>query len=92
MYDTLEFNQAAFGHGISEENIRCAFMFYRYDGPVEDLENKFIRLGFDRNGNLLEIMYNEIDDHTVNIFHAMPCREIYYSLLPSEGITYAEND
>ena len=30
---------------------------------------------------VLEIMYNEIDGHTVNVFHAMPCRSIYYHLL-----------
>jgi hypothetical protein len=50
-------------------------------GPVEDMENKYLRLGFDRSGNLLEIMYNEIDEHTVNVFHAMKCQSIYYSLL-----------
>jgi hypothetical protein len=33
-----------------------AFFHYRYDSPMEDMENKYIRLGFDRAGNLLEIM------------------------------------
>jgi len=45
------------------------------------MENKFIRLGFDRSGNLLEIMYNENDKFTAKIFHAMICRSIYYHLL-----------
>jgi len=74
-------NAQGVNHRISEEDIRWAFFHYRYDGPVEDMENKYIRIGFDRSGNLLEIMYNEIDNHTVNIFHAMPCRAIYYPLL-----------
>ena len=43
----FEFNRSAFKHGITEEDIRWAFMHYRYDGPVEDMENKFIRIGFD---------------------------------------------
>jgi hypothetical protein len=30
---------------------------------------------------LLEIMYNVIDEQTVNVFHAMKCRSIYLSLL-----------
>jgi hypothetical protein len=38
-------------------------------------------LGFDTNSNLLEIMYNEIDEQTVNVFHAMRCRSIYYPLI-----------
>lgn len=77
----IEFNEAAFRHGISREDIRCAFQNYRYDGPMEDMENKYIRLGFDRAGNLLELMYNEIDDRTAIVFHAMKCRSIFYYLL-----------
>ena len=76
----FEFNQSAFKHGITEEDIRWAFLHYRYDGPVEEMENKYIRIGFDRFGNLLEIMYNEYED-TINVFHAMKCRSIYYPLL-----------
>jgi hypothetical protein len=33
---------------------------------------------------LLEIMYNIIDEHTVNVFHAMKCRNTYLSLLKQE--------
>jgi len=62
------------------------------DGPIEDMENKYLRIGFDRSGNLLEIMYNEIDEHTVNIFHAMKCRGIYYPLLNTERSYNAKND
>ena len=81
MFDTIEFKRSAFKHDVSEEDIRWAFLHPRYDGPVEDIENTFIRLGFDRRGNLLEIMYNEIDEHNANVFHAMRCRRIYYPLL-----------
>ena len=80
-YFNIEFNPSAFKHGIREEDIRRAFLHYKYDGPIEDMENKFIRLGFDRSVNLLEIMYNEKDKYTVNIFHAMKCRRIFYYLL-----------
>ena len=45
------------------------------------MEDKYLRLGFDKAGNLLEIMYNEIDDYSVNVFHAMKCRKIYHILL-----------
>jgi hypothetical protein len=81
MFDNITFNQSAFKHGVSEDDIRWAFLHPRYDGPIENMENKYIRLGFDRQGNLLEIMYNEFDEHSVNVFHAMKCRSIYYSLL-----------
>ena len=91
MFDNIEFSRSAFKHNISEEAIRWAFLHSLYDGPVENMENKFIHLGFDRSGNLLEIMYNEDDEYTVNIFHAMRCRSIYYPLLKQRR-GHVEND
>jgi hypothetical protein len=51
MFEDIEFNWSAFKHNISAEDIRWAFFHYRYDGPLEDMENKYLRLGFDRAGN-----------------------------------------
>jgi len=79
----IEFKASAFSHKISESNIRHAFMNPYYDGPIEDAgtaNNRYIRIGFDKNGNLLEILYNEFEDH-VCIFHAMKCRSIFFNLL-----------
>jgi hypothetical protein len=85
MFDIIYFNPAAFKHRISTEDILWAFLHPRYDGPLEDMENKYISIGYDRSGNLLEIMYNEVDERTANIFHAMRCRSIYYPLLDVGG-------
>jgi hypothetical protein len=75
------FVPSAFKHGVNEADLRWAFLHPRYDGPIDDMENKFIRIGFDPHGNLLEILYNEIDGHTVKVFHAMKCRSIFFHLL-----------
>jgi hypothetical protein len=48
---------------------------------VEGDEDKRLLIGFDYVGNPVEILYNELDDGRVNVFHAMPCRNIYISLL-----------
>jgi hypothetical protein len=77
----VEFNPAAFKHGITEADIRNALSNFLYDDMIDEFENKRLLLGFDINGNLLEIMYNEIDEQTVNVFHAMRCRSIYYPLI-----------
>jgi hypothetical protein len=77
----IRFSSSAFKHGIAEENIRYALNHLLYEGPIEDDESKFLILGFDSANNLLEIMYNCIDDETVNVFHAMKCRRIYLFLL-----------
>jgi hypothetical protein len=79
----LEFKKSAFRHDKSEADIRRAFMSTCYDGPIEDdsgENNRFLRLGFDTSGNLLEIMYNEYGSRAC-IFHAMNCRRIFFSLL-----------
>ena len=77
----IEFNRAAFRHGLTEDDIRWAFFHSCYEGSIEEMEDKYLRLGFDKAGNLLEIIYNEIDENSVNIFHAMKCRKIYHKLI-----------
>jgi hypothetical protein len=77
----IEFNEAAFRHDLSKENIRCALNRPEYEGPLDNDENRYIVIGFDPVGNLLEIFYNEIDEHTINVFHAMKCRSIFFHLL-----------
>jgi uncharacterized DUF497 family protein len=81
MDEDIEFNQSAFKHGIKEENIRCALNRPRYEGPLEGDEERYIVVGFDNSGNLLEIFYNIIDDKTINVFHAMKCRSIFFHLM-----------
>jgi len=44
--------------------------------------NKYLVIGFDLKGNLLEIMYNLVDEDTANVFHAMRCRKEMYQYLP----------
>ena len=81
MDKNIKFNPAAFKHGITEANIRYVLNYPKYEGPLEEYENKYIVVGFDNSGNLLEILYNRIDDETINVFHAMKCRNIFLYLL-----------
>ena len=81
MYVAIEFNPSAFKHDITETAIRHAIIHVIYDDIWDDAKDKHLLIGFDNNGNLLEIMYNVIDDQSINVFHAMKCRSIYYHLL-----------
>jgi len=81
MYVAIEFNPSAFKHGITEEAIRRAIINVIYDDIWDDATDKHLLIGFDNSGNLLEVMYNMIDDQSINVFHAMKCRNIYYHLL-----------
>ena len=81
MESTIIFKPTAFKHGLTEADIYWAFSTAKYDLPDEDDEDKRLLIGFSTKGNPLEIMYNELDDGRINVFHAMPCRSIYYHLL-----------
>jgi hypothetical protein len=70
----IEFHQAAFKHGCTEADIRWAFKTFVFEELVGGEENKYLLIGFDCAGNPLEILFNQIDDETVNVFHAMTCR------------------
>ena len=91
----IEINPAAFKHGVTESDIRWAFDTVKYDGWFNDGEgqdkDRYLLIGFDRRGNPLEILYNIIDNETVNVFHAMKCRSIYFDLIRKEEI-YGKND
>ena len=80
VYTNYFFNESAFKHGIIESDIRMAFTRPLFDGLIEGYDNKFLLTGFDTRGNILEIMYNLVDEYTVHIFHAMRCRRAYRML------------
>jgi len=81
----IEFNSAAFKHGVTEADIQMAFDNAKYDGFVDendpDAENKHLLVGFDCKANLIEIFYNVIADGKIRVFHAMKCRAKYSELL-----------
>jgi hypothetical protein len=45
------------------------------NGLLEDYVNKYLLIGFNTQGNPIEIMYNRIDEERINVFHAMKCRK-----------------
>jgi hypothetical protein len=81
MEPSIEFNPAAFKHGASEADIRHAITTARYDGPIEDGNNKYLLVGFDTRANPLEVLYNEMGDNGMYVFHAMTCRNAYLHFL-----------
>ena len=83
------FSRSASKHGIAQVDVIWAFDNYVYDSVyecgAEASEDKHLLIGYDINANLLEIMYNMIDDGVFRIFHAMKCRNIYKQLLDMGG-------
>jgi hypothetical protein len=77
----VKYARSAFKHGVSEADIRHAINNSRYDDVFEDDVDKNLLLGFDCNANLLEILYNIIDERNIKVFHAMKCRNGFLDLI-----------
>jgi uncharacterized DUF497 family protein len=81
MFPKIEFNRSAFKHGVTEANIRHALWHPIHEQLLEAYVDKWLTIGYDMAGNLIEVVYNIIDSDTVNVFHAMPCRKKYINQL-----------
>jgi hypothetical protein len=77
----VEFNEAAFRHNISKEDILHALKSKVYAAAIEGLPEKYAIIGFDRAGNPLEVMYNPVDDNTIAVFHAMKARKSFIKMI-----------
>ena len=86
----LEFilRNTSFKHGFDEADICQAFKTCRYMGQYGDRENVYLLLGFDTKANPVEILYNEIGERCVNVFHAMPCQNRFLRLF-NPDISYS---
>jgi hypothetical protein len=76
--------QSAFKHGVTKDDIRWAFNTAEYDNLVDEFENNYLLIRFDMRGNLLEVMYRDLGEDTVNVFHAMKCRTALLPLLKGQ--------
>ena len=74
------FRDSAFIHGLTEADIRHAFNTCCFVGRYQNRTNVLLLLGFDMNANPVEILYNELADDSINVFHAMPCQKKFYHL------------
>jgi hypothetical protein len=77
----IEFNPVAFKHGVSRADIQHTVDAFLFEDPLDEFDNKYLLLGFDTKGILLEVMYNIIDEQSINVFHTMPCRRAFYQFL-----------
>jgi hypothetical protein len=75
MEPEMEFNPSAFKHGYTKMDVRWAFKTQLRDVLMDEFDNKYLVIGFDHAGNLIEVMYNRIDEKSINVFHAMKARQ-----------------
>jgi hypothetical protein len=85
----VEYAASAFKHNISEVDIYNAILKPLYNDILDEYEGKYLLLGFDRSMNVLEIVYNHIDEQTIKVFHAVP--DCLFNVA-QQGVSYAGHD
>ena len=78
----IKCHEAAFTHQIAEADIEWALRTQFFERPASD--GSYLAIGFNRAGNPLEVAYRELDDSSLFVFHAMPCRQKWLAMA-SEG-------
>jgi len=64
--------------------IRWAFKTVELDELIVGFENKYRLLGFNTKGNMIEVLYNLINDRRINVFHAFPCSDAFIKSLSKQ--------
>ena len=80
----IVFKESAFKHGVTEADIRWAFITVEFDELILGYENKYRLLGFNTKGNMIEVLYNLVNDHRINVFHALPCSDTFLRYLSKQ--------
>lgn len=81
----MEIHSSAYRHGLDDEAIEHAWgnALGFYDIGPDDDPPKSLCIGPDPAGNLLEILYLQLDDDDL-IIHAMPLRPVFRTYLTGE--------
>jgi len=78
---TVDFHQLAFNNDISKEDIIHALKHRIHDASIDGFSEKYAVIGPNRAGNLLEILFDSIDDNNICVYHAMMIRNSFIKRL-----------
>ena len=83
----MEFYRSAFKHGLDRDTILHGLEHALVVVELEPAADppRVLAIGADRAGNLLEIVWLELDGGAQMVIHAMPLRPAFHALLPAPG-------
>jgi len=82
----VEYHRSAFKHGLDERQLGHALsnLLAIFDLDPDADPPRVFGIGPDKAGNLLELIWLELESDTL-LIHAMPLRKKYFDLLDPEG-------
>ena len=83
----MEFHRSSFKHGLDRDAILHGLAHALVVVELEPASDppRVLAIGADRAGNLLEIVWLELDGGAEMVIHAMPLRPPFHALLPTRG-------
>jgi hypothetical protein len=78
---SIVITESAHKHGVSDYAINTCLQNFQRDIILEDDPEKRLFVGFDHNGNALEVIAI-IQGDVLTVIHAMKLRKQYFGLLP----------
>jgi len=77
----VDFHKSAFNHEINKEDIIHALKHRIHDASIDGFSDKYAVIGPNRAGNLLEILFDSIDENNICVYHAMNIRKSFIKRL-----------
>ena len=71
-------------HGVSSDDILFGLEQCVYDEVLENEPNKTLAIGFDKNGELIEIIFSIVYESKIVVFHSMKCRKTFIERINSD--------
>ena len=71
-------------HGVSNDNILFGLEQCVYDEVLENEPNKTLAIGFDKNGELIEIIFSIVSESKIVVFHSMKCRKTFIERIDND--------
>ena len=80
----IKITPSANKHGVDNDNILFSLEHCIYDVVLENEPNKTLAIGFDKKGELIEIIFSVVSEIRIVVFHAMKCRKSFIERIEND--------
>ena len=71
-------------HGVDNDSIIYGLEQCIYDEVLENEPNKSLAIGFDKKGELIEIIFSVVSENKIVVFHSMKCRKTFIERIDND--------
>ena len=80
----IKITPSANKHGVDNDNILFCLEQCVYDEVLENEPNKTLAIGFDKKGELIEVIFSVVSENRIVVFHSMKCRKSFIERIEND--------